>query len=112
MARVDNLEFLSDIVPRTITYKQVKEKKAPNAPGVSNGEGSVETGQTTLDVRTTVLNGANGFGHGGAGDDTDDAGTADPNAQLEKEMRGTRADPTSVNGEEESHDVEMSGNGV
>lgn len=66
----------------------------------------MEAGQTTL------LNGANGFAHDVAGDDGEDAAAADPNAQLEMEIRGARAEPTAVNGEQASPDVEMSGNGV
>jgi len=112
VARLDNLEFLVDIVPRTIPYKQVKEKKVPQGPNLTNGESSMETGQTTLDVRGTVLNGANGFGHDGVGDDGE--GAADPNAQLEMEIRGARSSSGSgdVNGEKISQDVEMSGNGL
>ncbi|KKY16609.1 putative ubiquinol-cytochrome c reductase iron-sulfur subunit [Phaeomoniella chlamydospora] len=45
VARIDNLEFLSDVIPRTTTFKQFKEKKAREA---ANGV-SVEAGQTTLD---------------------------------------------------------------
>jgi hypothetical protein len=73
----------------------------------------METGQTTLDVRGTVLNGSNGFGHDGHGDDVEDTGAADPNAQLEMEIRGARSsvEPSAVNGEQLSQDVEMSGNG-
>jgi len=114
VARLDNLEFLVDIVPKTVPYKQVKEKKAPQGPYLTNGEGSIESGQTTLDVRATVLNGTNGFGHDGIGDD--DAVAADPNAQLEMEIRGARTSTGStisapVNGQASSQDVEMSGNG-
>lgn len=55
MARIDNLEFLSDVIPRTQTYRQYKEKKAREAAI----EASVEPGQTTLDGRrpTAVPNG-------------------------------------------------------
>jgi len=112
VARLDNLEFLSDIVPRTVPYKQVKEKKALQGPHLANGEGSVETRQTTLDVRGTVLNGANGFGHDGAGDEVDDSAAADPNAQLEMEIRGARTGPDRVKDDQASPDVEMSGNGA
>ena len=54
MARIDNLEFLSDVIPRTQTYRQYKEKKAKEAV---NGI-SVEPGQTSLDVRRAATNGA------------------------------------------------------
>lgn len=45
MTRIDNLEFLSDVIPKTTTFREFKEKKTrtmkPNAPLLS--------GQTTLD---------------------------------------------------------------
>ncbi|KAI9713468.1 MAG: hypothetical protein M1820_000850 [Bogoriella megaspora] len=44
VARFDNLEFLTDVVPRTTTYKEYKQKQAkqPNGEPLANG-------QTTLD---------------------------------------------------------------
>lgn len=45
MSRIDNLEFLSDVIPKTTTVREYKEKKAktirPNA--------RLSSGQTTLD---------------------------------------------------------------
>ncbi|KAI4205765.1 MAG: hypothetical protein LQ350_000262 [Teloschistes chrysophthalmus] len=45
VTRIDNLEFLSDVIPKTTTFREFKEKKSrtvkPNAPLLS--------GQTTLD---------------------------------------------------------------
>jgi hypothetical protein len=85
VARQDRLEFLSDIVPQTQTYKQVKENKKSRP--ATNGA-SVEAGQTTLDGKAPV-NGSNGFGGEGSADDPldDDSLTADPSAQLEMEIR-------------------------
>ncbi|KAI5363073.1 Putative transcription factor CBF/NF-Y/archaeal histone domain, histone-fold [Septoria linicola] len=52
VARVENLEFLSDVVPRTMTMKQFKQKAAkeaaPAAAGTENGE-VLGKGQGTLD---------------------------------------------------------------
>ncbi|KAF4632152.1 hypothetical protein G7Y89_g5976 [Cudoniella acicularis] len=120
VARLDNLEFLSDIVPRTIPYKEVKAKKAPLAGGPAkahNGEAShsnVEAGQTTLDGKQMpVLNGGpsgtNGSAHGRGQGSIDDESIADPNMQLERESRGARMSTGSagVNGKEGSQDVEM-----
>lgn len=45
VSRIDNLEFLADVIPRTTTYKQFKEKKAKEGPVQSGG---VEKGQRTL----------------------------------------------------------------
>ncbi|KAL8765620.1 MAG: hypothetical protein Q9209_007352 [Squamulea sp. 1 TL-2023] len=45
VARIDNLEFLTDVIPKTTTFREYKEKKSkstkPNA--------SLSAGQTTLD---------------------------------------------------------------
>lgn len=52
VARIDNLDFLADVIPKTTTYKQFKEKRAREqvaAPAAT----SVAPGQTTLQ---------NGFG--------------------------------------------------
>ena len=46
VARVENLEFLTDVVPKTQTYKQVKQKQAKEPTAKSNG---VTNGQRTLD---------------------------------------------------------------
>jgi DNA-directed RNA polymerase I subunit RPA43 len=55
VSRIDNLEFLADVIPKTTTYRQFKEKRAREVaqdvpetekgqPGISNAA----TGQTTL----------------------------------------------------------------
>jgi DNA polymerase epsilon subunit 4 len=110
VARQDNLEFLVDIVPRTVPYKQVKEKKAPQGINATNGESSIENGQTTIDGKKTLINGTNGFGHDAAqGDDEDDSNVVDPSAQLEREHRARLSSGTNgVGGQEVPGDVEMS----
>jgi hypothetical protein len=113
VSRLDNLEFLTDIVPKTVPYKEVKEKKAPSGPAkATNGESSMEHGQTTLDGSRPPVNGMNGFGHEGANDDGDDSTIADPNQQLEMEIRGARTSTGSIgdvmNGQDkEPRDIEM-----
>ncbi len=47
VARIDNLEFLSDVIPRTTTYREYKEKKSKAA----RGSEPLPNGQTTLDLR-------------------------------------------------------------
>lgn len=98
VARHDILEFLSDIVPRTITFKEAK------ARGIGDtSKKPVEPGQTTLDGRGLPANGTgNGFAADGSVDDTlDDEGSqADPNAQLQMEIRGVR---TRFGSEEEAN---------
>ena len=50
MARLDNLEFLSDIVPRTTTWREYQLKKArETGEVVSRRERGLTVGQTTLD---------------------------------------------------------------
>jgi len=108
VSHLDNLEFLVDVVPKTVPYKEVKEKKTPTGSGKINGESSVEPGQTTLDGKKPIVNGTNGFGHAGP---SGPGGDDDPNAQLEMEMeiRGARASVGSsgYGGKEPSQDVEM-----
>jgi DNA polymerase epsilon subunit 4 len=85
-----------------VPYKEIKEKKAgPSNSAMINGDSSIEVGQTTLDGKKGVLNGTNGFGS---------QGPADPNAQLEMEIRGANrksvGSPSGVNGIG-GEDVEM-----
>jgi len=46
VSRIDNLEFLTDVVPKTKTYRQVKEEKAKDeaaskaVPSERNGAGA------------------------------------------------------------------------
>lgn len=53
MSRIDNLEFLSDVIPKTTTYKQFKEKKAKEAAK----NAVVEKGQRTLNGTKPTENG-------------------------------------------------------
>ncbi|KAF7512140.1 hypothetical protein GJ744_002302 [Endocarpon pusillum] len=52
VARIDNLDFLADVIPKTTTYKQFKEKRAKEE-AASAALAPVAPGQTTLQ---------NGFG--------------------------------------------------
>lgn len=57
VSHIDNLEFLSDVIPKTTTYKQFKEKKAREAAK----PGEMEKGQRTLNgtgASTSNTNGA------------------------------------------------------
>jgi DNA-directed RNA polymerase I subunit RPA43 len=44
VSRIDNLEFLADVIPKTTTYKQFKEKRAKETAK----DTGVEKGQRTL----------------------------------------------------------------
>jgi len=58
VARIDNLEFLSDVIPRTTTYGQYKAKKSQEyqAREAARSKG-IESGQTTLDGKKPQQNG-------------------------------------------------------
>lgn len=66
VSRIDNLEFLSDIVPRTKTYRQIKEdaareeataaSKAGQPPNGTNGEASTKPIQQMMQ-RQSLVNG-------------------------------------------------------
>ncbi|KAL8924590.1 MAG: hypothetical protein Q9172_002624 [Xanthocarpia lactea] len=45
VARVDNLEFLTDVIPKTTTFREFKEKKSKS----TKANASLSIGQTTLD---------------------------------------------------------------
>ncbi|KAL1991160.1 hypothetical protein VTN49DRAFT_5664 [Thermomyces lanuginosus] len=49
VSRIDNLEFLADVIPKTTTYRQFKEKRAREGAQ----EAGLEKGQTTLNGTTT-----------------------------------------------------------
>ena len=57
VARVDNLEFLSDVVPRTMTFKQFKlrQPKDNAAPsnGLANGQGPLDRHMGAKDAQPT-----------------------------------------------------------
>lgn len=59
VARVENLEFLTDVVPKTMTFKQAKQKMTKElSGGTSNG---VAGGKGTIDshmAAASVTNGA------------------------------------------------------
>lgn len=92
VARHDALEFLSDIVPRTLPFKVVKARA--KARGNPPPGATVEPGQTTLDSKTPLVNGngANGLGLDNSTDETvdDEARIAGLSVELEMEIRGTR----------------------
>lgn len=48
VARVENLEFLTDVVPKTTTYRQHKQKQAKDGAPAAQANG-LANGQSTLD---------------------------------------------------------------
>ena len=99
-------------MPRTVPYKEIKEKKPPPGPAkITNGESSMEHGQTTLygsrPLPPMNMNGMNGFGHDGPAEDGEDGTLADPNHQIEMEIRGARISTGSIGEVMNGQDVEM-----
>ncbi|KFY18600.1 hypothetical protein V493_08476 [Pseudogymnoascus sp. VKM F-4281 (FW-2241)] len=113
VARMDTLEFLSDVVPRTVTFKEVKARKARE--GKENGDAGLDAGQTTLAAKgfeTVVADTQNGRSEA---DDTENADDddADPERQLQMESQDARASFGSENRKKKGRtdgdgDVEMS----
>ncbi|KAH9993145.1 histone-fold-containing protein [Xylariaceae sp. FL0662B] len=105
----DNLEFLEDIVPKTVPYKQIKAQAAATRTQLSGGvaERSEEQPPAAVpngkkhksSVSRSSLNGSF-VGARGARIVSEDDGLADPNDQLQNEMR------QAARGEE---DVKMTG---
>ncbi|KAA8650375.1 hypothetical protein EYZ11_000717 [Aspergillus tanneri] len=56
VSRIDNLEFLADVIPKTTTYKQFKEKRAKEA----TKEAEYEKGQRTINGALPTAPNANG----------------------------------------------------
>lgn len=122
MSRHDNLEFLSDLIPKTVPFSTIKAnaksstKKttsalAANGDGVAAGHAHPQGGE-----QQSILNGVNGFAvrpgsksgvdvgelingtlsaAGGVADDEEDDG---PERQLERESKGRRRSIDSVDG--------------
>lgn len=75
ISRLDNLEFLTDVVPRTVTYRQFKDRKAAkeaNAQSAGNGEQpQLMNGQRTLHQMASREKPQNGYD---GADETDEDG--------------------------------------
>ncbi|KAK1988683.1 histone-like transcription factor and archaeal histone [Colletotrichum cereale] len=107
----DNLEFLEDVIPKTVPYKQIKDQAAAARAQPRKADQEPKKRQSTL--KTAAANGINGSS---ARTSTSAAATADPltvalhsddpSAQLEAESRQAAA-PTTAAGDDE--DVDMTG---
>ncbi|EHY52801.1 hypothetical protein HRR83_007649 [Exophiala dermatitidis] len=109
ISRIDNLEFLSDTVPKTKTYRQYREEKAreaaaqaasssgaTNGAGAENGSISIQDMMKNQQQNGNGVNGVNGSSHA---DGTDPSG---PVAHRSAHQR-THSHPDPV------RDIEMSG---
>lgn len=91
VARIDNLEFLSDVIPPTVPYKQVQEKKKKAAKDAEKGQLLLPGGQKILPI-----GGTNGSRKGAGGKNGNGVETVTPEIDVivDKEDEG--------NGEEET----------
>lgn len=79
ISRIDNLEFLSDTVPKTKTYRQFREEKAQEAAakaassggvttnGINGDSGAVSIETMMKNQQQNGVNGVNGSSNGGHG---------------------------------------------
>lgn len=112
VSRIDNLEFLQDVIPRTVTYKQYKEKKAKTARVTE----SLPNGQTTIDsTRSLPTRPADTLdGHEGAADNrsvSPDETIAEEQHDESRNTNGTlifeHYEPNGTSRRDEGGDVEM-----
>ncbi|MCJ1378537.1 hypothetical protein MMC17_001636 [Xylographa soralifera] len=123
VARLDNLEFLSDVIPRTTTWREHKAKKARES-GESSARRSrpLAAGQTTLDGTDPHAGQDQAMGEGIA--EVDEDGTLSPEEHTSRPITAQSASGSGAtngnaglvfehyapNGDskpEESNDVEM-----
>ncbi|KAI0520815.1 histone-fold-containing protein [Xylaria bambusicola] len=103
----DNLQFLEDIIPKTVPYKQIKAHAAATRANLSGGKKPEESGAGHEDSRPTASRQTNGkkqkgrasnagagnssiasfMGASGARIVSEDDASLDPNEQLQDEIR-------------------------
>ncbi|KAK0253231.1 hypothetical protein LTR91_011036 [Friedmanniomyces endolithicus] len=102
VARVENLEFLADVVPKTTTYKAVKQKSAKDGTAAAPS-GGLATGQGTLDGHVggaqdrAEAQATNGAAHDKM--DLDGGNEHDSEGTVDGDKEATRSPP-----EREGHD--------
>ncbi|KAI0431630.1 hypothetical protein F5Y09DRAFT_304233, partial [Xylaria sp. FL1042] len=118
----DNLQFLEDIIPKTVPYKQIKAHAAATRANLSGGSKTGDSGAGPEDSRPTASRqpngkkhkgrgGANGGGGSGAGGNSsiasfvgasgakivsEDDTSVDPNEQLQDEIRRANREDDDV----------------
>lgn len=124
VARNDQLEFLSDVVPKTVTFKEAKTKmgKPSAANGEENGGKQTKLGkgfQVVIEQkRNDEASASNGNGHsngnGKQAEEGENSEDADPEAQLQNENESRRERLSLTNGDgilngtpDEDGDVQM-----
>ncbi|KAL8850012.1 MAG: hypothetical protein Q9221_005029 [Calogaya cf. arnoldii] len=116
VARIDNLEFLTDVIPKTTTFREFKEKKSK--PAKVNA--SLSTGQTTLDGSRSLPSRPADVMNAGEGqievDDPSEDGTVEGTLAGNGQLKDPRTDgdvahahlePKALSSGDESEDIEM-----
>ncbi|KAJ5757756.1 uncharacterized protein N7511_006450 [Penicillium nucicola] len=104
VSHTDNLEFLSDVIPKTTTYRQFKEKKAKDAAGQS----AMEKGQRTLNGADAAPTSANGMDTENATPQGEESKTLSPSVPRPMvPVSALIADRTVEPKSSHDHDVEM-----
>ncbi|GAB7330913.1 hypothetical protein MBLNU13_g02435t1 [Cladosporium sp. NU13] len=107
VARVENLEFLTDVVPKTQTYKQVKQKQAKEPAARANG---VANGQRTLDQHMGEAGegqATNGAAHEPEDMDIDNAAPAVPIGKLDQNYLGLGLKAETTLGEKQPAEIDL-----
>ncbi|KAJ5325725.1 hypothetical protein MYU51_000627 [Penicillium brevicompactum] len=106
VSHTDNLEFLSDVIPKTTTYKQFKEKKAKDAAEQT----TMEKGQRTLNGAGVPPPPANGSSMGEATPQGEEPSATSPSVPRPMvPVSALIADRTVEPVANQDHDVEMQG---
>ncbi|CAG7981770.1 unnamed protein product [Penicillium salamii] len=107
VSHTDNLEFLSDVIPKTTTYKQFKEKKAKDAADQT----AMEKGQRTLNgASAPPPPPANGNSMGETSPKGEESSTTSPSVPRPMvPVSALIADRTVEPVATPDHDVEMQG---
>ncbi|KAI4136446.1 MAG: hypothetical protein LQ341_005613 [Variospora aurantia] len=116
VSRIDNLEFLADVIPKTTTYREYKEKKVKTVKPSAR----LSSGQTTLDnLRplpsrpADVLNSAvtqasqSNISPSGSVDEDRDEESHGQTHPTNGEVVFEHYEPNGIPGREDSDDVEM-----
>jgi len=108
--RLPQTEFLTDVVPRTVPYKKIVERKAKEAKDAA--QAALENGAAAAAAAANGTNGTSGEAAAEAGEDAEKA--EDPNAQIEREIRAQSekapvepVEKTNGHREDKDGDVEM-----
>lgn len=116
MARIDNLQFLEDVIPQTTTYREYKARRANKATEVPQ---PLQNGQTTLDgSRALPQQETDGDQAGASGDALNVDDTLDDKVAGTQRPESSRSngnglvfehyEPNGVSKRDDSGDVEMS----